>query len=110
MCEAIAIYFADMDHADDRAASSRPGGRARDVLRAARHRTGDRSRCASLHGRLRLVPLQLRAAPLAVRPDLALNSALNLPDPGEFHPSRAAMASTPRTAFRASSCRASGTR
>ena len=80
----IAVYFADIDHAGERAASVDPA-----VARAMSYalpwrRAGERCRRAPLHGRLRLVPLQLRRAPLAVRPDLALNSALNLPDPTNF--------------------------
>jgi len=79
---AIAIYFADIDHAADRAASVGPAvaramsddaalGVGQDFDPDARLYT---AACASCHynsGRM----------PLAVRPDLALDSAANLPDP-----------------------------
>ncbi len=78
---AIAIYFADVDRAADRADSVGPAvaramstaalGVGLDFDPDARLYT---AACASCHynsGRM----------PLAVRPDLALNSAVNLPDP-----------------------------
>jgi mono/diheme cytochrome c family protein len=81
--ESIALYFADMDHADERAASSGPA-----VARAMAYAplgTGQESdpdarlymaACASCHYNA--------GAPLALRPDLALNNALNLADPSNF--------------------------
>jgi cytochrome c553 len=81
--ESIALYFADMDHADERAASSGPA-----VVRAMAYAplgTGQESdpdarlymaACASCHYNA--------GAPLALRPDLALNNALNLADPSNF--------------------------
>ena len=65
-------------------AASDPAVSARDVLRIARHRAGVRCRRASLHRRLRVLSLQRGHAPLATRPDLALNSAVNLPDPSNL--------------------------
>jgi cytochrome c553 len=79
--QAIATYFADIDHADDRSASADPA-----VVRAMSYAplgTGQEfdadarlytAACASCH-------YNSGAVPLAVRPDLALNSALSLPDP-----------------------------
>src|ERR1700737_2438230 len=79
--QAIAAYFADIDHADDRLASLEPA-----VARAMSYAplgTGQEfdadarlylAACASCH-------YNSGHAPLAVRPDLALNSALSLPDP-----------------------------
>ncbi len=79
--QAIATYFADIDHADDRLASLEPA-----VARAMSYAplgTGLEfdadarlylAACASCH-------YNSGHAPLAVRPDLALNSALSLPDP-----------------------------
>jgi mono/diheme cytochrome c family protein len=79
--QAIATYFADIDHADDRLASVDPA-----VVRAMSYAplgTGQEfdadarlylAACASCH-------YNSGHAPLAVRPDLALNSALSLPDP-----------------------------
>jgi len=81
--ESIALYFADIDHAAARAPSTAPA-----VARAMSYaslgtgqETDPDSRlymaaCASCHYNA--------GAPLAVRPDLALNSALNLPDPSNF--------------------------
>jgi mono/diheme cytochrome c family protein len=81
--ESIAFYFADMDHAAERAASSAPA-----VARAMSYAplgTGQESdpdarlymaACASCHYNA--------GAPLALRPDLALNNALNLADPSNF--------------------------
>ena len=78
---AIATYFADVDHAAERAASVGPA-----VARAMSYATLSAGQefdpdsrfyaaaCASCH-------YNSGRAPLAVRPDLALNSALNLPDP-----------------------------
>jgi len=78
---AIATYFADVDHAAERAASVDPAvaramsyaalGAGQDFDPDARFYT---AACASCH-------YNSGSAPLAVRPDLALNSALNLPDP-----------------------------
>src|ERR1700737_3600869 len=79
--QAIAAYFADIDHADDRLASLEPA-----VARAMSYAplgTGQEfdadarlylAACASCH-------YNSGHAPLAVRPDLALNSALSLPEP-----------------------------
>ena len=54
--------------------------------------TGQEVRCrrASLHGRLRLLSLQRGQRRSRCGPDLALNSALNLPDPTQLDPGRAA--------------------
>ena len=79
--QAIATYFADIDHAASPLGRRRSGGGAGNVLCAPRHRAGFRPGRAPLHGRLRVLSLQLGRTPLAVRPDLALNSAVNLPDP-----------------------------
>jgi mono/diheme cytochrome c family protein len=82
--QAIASYFADIDHADDRVASVDQA-----VARAISYAplgTGQESdsdarlymaACASCH-------YNSGRAPLAVRPDLALNSAVNLPDSTNF--------------------------
>jgi mono/diheme cytochrome c family protein len=79
--QALASYFADVDHAGDRLVSANPA-----VARAMSYAplgTGQEfdtdarlyiAACASCHYNSGHVPL-------AVRPDLALNSALNLPDP-----------------------------
>ena len=79
--QAIATYFADIDRAGDRLASADPA-----VVRAMSYAplgTGQEfdadarlylAACASCH-------YNSGHAPLAVRPDLALNSALSLPDP-----------------------------
>ncbi len=81
--ESIALYFADMDHAAERAALSGPA-----VVRAMSYAplgTGQESdpdarlymaACASCHYNA--------GAPLSLRPDLALNNALNLADPSNF--------------------------
>jgi mono/diheme cytochrome c family protein len=78
---ALAVYFADLDHAADRSLSANS-----EVARAmsyARLGTGQEfdadarlytAACASCH-------YNSGHAPLAARPDLSLNSALNLPDP-----------------------------
>lgn len=78
---AIAAYFADIDHSDDRLASVSPAvaramsyasaGVGQDFDADARLYT---AACASCH-------YNSGHAPLAVRPDLALTSALSLPDP-----------------------------
>jgi mono/diheme cytochrome c family protein len=77
---AIAAYFADIDHADDRLASVSPAvaramsyasvGLGQEFDADARLYT---AACASCH-------YNSGHAPLAVRPDLALTSALSLPD------------------------------
>ena len=78
---AIATYFADVDHAAERAALVGPAV-ARAMSYAAAPGAGQESdpdarfytaACASCHYN--------SGAPLAVRPDLALNSAVNLSDP-----------------------------
>ncbi len=81
--QSIAFYFADIGDAAERATLSAPA-----VARAmsyARLGTGQEfgpdarlyiAACASCHYNA--------GAPLEVRPDLALNSALNLPDPSNF--------------------------
>jgi mono/diheme cytochrome c family protein len=78
---AIATYFADVDHAAERAALVGPAV-ARAMSYAAAPGAGQEfdpdarfytAACASCHYN--------SGAPLAVRPDLALNSAVNLPDP-----------------------------
>jgi mono/diheme cytochrome c family protein len=78
---AIAAYFADIDRSDDRLASVGPAvaqamsyasvGVGQEFDADARLYT---EACASCH-------YNSGQAPLAVRPDLALNSALSLPDP-----------------------------
>ena len=83
---ALATYFADVDHASDRTVSVDPVvGRAMsfaplDAARDAQHDADARlyiAACASCH-------YNSGQAPLAVRPDLALNSAVNLPEPNNF--------------------------
>jgi mono/diheme cytochrome c family protein len=79
--QAIAIYFADVDHARDRLASVDPAvsramsyaplGTGQEIDADARLYT---AACASCH-------YNSGSMPLAVRPDLALNSALNLSNP-----------------------------
>jgi mono/diheme cytochrome c family protein len=79
--QAIATYFADVDRADERLASIGPAvaramsyaplGTGQDFDADARLYT---VACASCH-------YNSGKAPLAVRPDLALNSAVNLSDP-----------------------------
>lgn len=79
--QAIALYFADLDHARDRepavaaavarAMSYASLGTGQEFDADARLYT---AACASCH-------YNAGKAPLAVRPDLALNSALSLPDP-----------------------------
>jgi len=80
---ALATYFADLDHADDRLASVGPA-----VARAMSHASPGAGEddadarlttaaCQSCH-------YNSGKAPLAVRPDLALNSALHLPEPDNF--------------------------
>jgi mono/diheme cytochrome c family protein len=81
---AIATYFADIDHAGDRSASVDPAvaramsyaplGTGQDFDADARLYT---VACASCH-------YNSGRAPLAVRPDLALNSAVNLSDPNNL--------------------------
>ena len=79
--QAIALYFADIDHAGDRgaaidAAISRAMSYA--SVEAGQEFDADArlytAACASCH-------YNAGKAPLAVRPDLALNSALSLPEP-----------------------------
>jgi mono/diheme cytochrome c family protein len=82
--KAIATYFADIDHADDRVASVdaavaramsyAPLGTGQEFDADARLYT---AACASCH-------YNSDSAPLTVRPDLALNSALSLPDPANL--------------------------
>jgi mono/diheme cytochrome c family protein len=82
--QAIATYFADIDHAGDRSASVDPAvaramsyaplGTGQDFDADARLYT---AACASCH-------YNSGQAPLAVRPDLALNSAVNLSDPNNL--------------------------
>jgi mono/diheme cytochrome c family protein len=82
--EAIATYFADIDHAGDRsgsvdtavasAMSYAPLGTGQDFDADARLYT---IACASCH-------YNSGQAPLAARPDLALNSAVNLSDPNNL--------------------------
>jgi mono/diheme cytochrome c family protein len=83
---ALATYFADVDHARDRSASVGPAvTRAMsygslDAAGAGQHDEGARlymAACASCH-------YNSGQKPLAARPDLALNSALNLPEPNNF--------------------------
>ncbi len=79
--QAIATYFADVGHADDRTASVdaavaramsyAPLGTGHDFDADARLYT---AACASCH-------YNSGRAPLMVRPELALNNALNLPEP-----------------------------
>ena len=79
--QAIASYFADIDHAADRMAAADPAvARAMSYARLASGRDFDpgarlyAAACASCHYNSGRVPL-------AVRPDLALHNPLNLPDP-----------------------------
>jgi len=82
--KAIATYFADIDHADARVASVdaavaqamsyAPLGTRQEFDADARLYT---AACASCH-------YNSGSAPLPVRPDLALNSALSLPDPANL--------------------------
>ena len=81
--QSLALYFADLDHAAERASSTTLA-----VARAMSYAplgTGQETdpdarlymaACASCHYNA--------GATLAVRPDLALNNALNLPDPSNF--------------------------
>ena len=78
---AVATYFAEIDHAADRAAAADPAvARAMSYASLGTGQGADAdaglymAACASCH-------YNSGHAPLAVRPDLALNSALNLPDP-----------------------------
>jgi mono/diheme cytochrome c family protein len=78
---AIAAYFADIDHSEDRSASVSPAvARAMSYASIGVGQEFDPDArlytvaCASCH-------YNSGRAPLAVRPDLALNSALSLPDP-----------------------------
>ena len=80
---ALAAYFADLDHADARLASSGPAI-ARAMSYASLGAGPDdadarlyTAACASCH-------YNSGQAPLAVRPDLALNSALNLSEPNNL--------------------------
>ena len=84
--QALAAYFADINRASDRLASAEPAiARAMsfasvDAAAAGRHDPDARlylAACASCH-------YNSGQAPLAARPDLALNSALNLPEPDNF--------------------------
>lgn len=80
---AIALYFADIDHAAERVAATGPAvaramsyaplGTGQEIDPAARLYM---AACASCHYNA--------GAPIGVRPDLALNNALNLPDPSNF--------------------------
>jgi mono/diheme cytochrome c family protein len=81
---ALAVYFADLDHADDRSLSANPAmARAMSYARLGTGQEFDAdarlytAACASCH-------YNSGRAPLAARPDLALNSALNLPDPANL--------------------------
>jgi mono/diheme cytochrome c family protein len=78
---ALAAYFADIDHAADRSAST--AAAVAQAMSYAALGTGQdydadsrlyAAACGSCH-------YNSGTAPLAVRPDLALNSAVNLPDP-----------------------------
>jgi mono/diheme cytochrome c family protein len=78
---ALAVYFADLDHADDRwLFANSAAARAMSYARLGTGQEFDAdarlytTACASCH-------YNSGRAPLAARPDLALNSALNLPDP-----------------------------
>jgi mono/diheme cytochrome c family protein len=81
--QSIAVYFADLDHAEERA-SSTAAAVARAMSYAPRgieQETDADARlymaaCASCHYNA--------GAPLADRPELALNSALNVSDPSNF--------------------------
>jgi mono/diheme cytochrome c family protein len=79
--QALAVYFADIDHAVDRPLSANSAvARAMSYARIGTSQEFDAdarlytAACASCH-------YNAGHAPLAVRPELALNSALNLPDP-----------------------------
>jgi len=79
--QALATYFADVDDAGQRAASAEPAvARAMSYARLGTGQEPDpdarlyMAACASCH-------YNAGNAPLPVRPDLALNSALSLPDP-----------------------------
>jgi mono/diheme cytochrome c family protein len=79
--QALATYFADIDHAGDRLALVDPAvARAMSYASLGTGREFDAdarlyaTACASCH-------YNAGATPLAVRPDLALNSAVNLPEP-----------------------------
>ena len=82
---ALATYFADIGHVADRAAFDSVIARAMsygslDAIGTRQHDADARlytAACASCHYNSGL-------APLAVRPDLTLNSALNLPEPTNF--------------------------
>jgi len=83
---ALATYFADVDHAGDRTVSADSVvARAMsyaplDATGAGQHDADARlylAACASCH-------YNSGRTPLAVRPDLALNNALNLPEPANF--------------------------
>jgi mono/diheme cytochrome c family protein len=80
---AIALYFADLAHAAERSAST---GSA--VARAMSYAPLGTGQEIDLDARLYMAacaPCHYNAgAPIAVRPDLALNSALNLPDPSNL--------------------------
>jgi len=76
----LATYFADVDHAADRSGAVGPAvARAMSYSRLGLGQEFDpdtrlyTAACASCHYN--------SGKPLAVRPDLALNSAVNLPDP-----------------------------
>jgi mono/diheme cytochrome c family protein len=79
--QALATYFADIDHAGDRLASVDPAvARAMSYASLGTRQEFDTdarlyaAACASCH-------YNAGETPLAVRPDLALNSAVNLPEP-----------------------------
>ncbi len=79
--QAIATYFADIDHADDRLASLDPA-----VARAMSYAPLGTGQDFDADARLYMVACaschyNSGETPLAVRPDLALSSALNLPEP-----------------------------
>lgn len=83
---ALAVYFADVDHASERTATVDPvvahamSYASLDAAGASQHDADARlytAACASCHYNSGL-------RPLAVRPDLALTSALNLPEPTNF--------------------------
>ena len=79
--QAIATYFADIDRAGERSASVDPA-----VARAMSYAPLDIGQDFDADGRLYAIACgschyNSGTAPLAVRPDLALNSAVNLSDP-----------------------------
>jgi mono/diheme cytochrome c family protein len=79
--QAIAAYFADINHSDDRLAAVSPA-----VARAMSYASLGVGQEFDADARLYIVACaschyNSGQAPLAVRPDLALNSALSLPDP-----------------------------